>query len=421
VAAEVFAELTGGAPLPAHYKGLRVEQLRGLDVVPSEAVTVALRWIDHLAAASAPAPPPAGGLDPENERAFERLVAELRNPGLMAFVGAGLSVGCGYPLWGKLLERLAEGLTPALAATLAGEGLSPLVRAERLRDYLGKGPYEKRMRELFDSHVGAPGALHADLLALPLTHLVTTNYDDLLERAQTRATGDYPPAREWTTPSEIHDFLAAARRRHQERRFVHLHGVWSRPENLVLTLSDYEARYHRSESTRAMLSAVLSAYPFLFAGFSFTDLEVMGVFHHTLAALQIEVPQHYALLSIDPRKQRPDHVREELRRRFRIDPIFFEETPDFAGLGVLVRRLLDRTRGPERLPPPEKARLVELSGRQERGEPNQVPAGFHRETAEHDLLRSLRKKGLIRPASGGSWQAGEAIVITPLGEYELGK
>jgi hypothetical protein len=364
-------------------------------------------------------PPVVSDLGAENERAFASLCADLRNPGLMGFVGAGLSAGAGYPLWGALLDLLEKELPPAKAQDYVGAGDNMLVRAARLREDLGEARFADVIRRTFAGTVGEPTRLHLDLLSLPLTHVLTTNYDDLLERAHARIFGEDTMAREWTEAASIRAFLAAARRRHQPRHYVHLHGVWTAPEQIVLSLDDYERRYYESPTAEAVLSVVLSAYQILFVGFSFSDLDVMGVFQRSLARLRIGEPQHYAILPVDPARVAPRLLRDELHRRFRVEPVFYRETRDHAGLGALLHALRAAVKGEGRLPPPENALLADLARADAAGTRWRVPKDFVRETEIHDRLRSLRKRGLVRPVGGGSWQAGTEVEITPLGHYEI--
>jgi hypothetical protein len=111
----------------------------------------------------------------------------------------------------------------------------------------------------------------------------------------------------------------------------------------VMTESDYQERYHRTTAGEALLSALFTAHAFLFVGFSFSDIDVMGVFRNTMARLRVEAPIHYAFVALDPRKHDPTLVRRRLRQKFKIEPIFYAHTPDHAGLHGLVQRLAART------------------------------------------------------------------------------
>jgi len=84
--------------------------------------------------------------------------------------------------------------------------------------------------------------------------LVTTNYDDLIEKAT--------PLRHvrWTDAASVSRFV-----RGDERRVLHLHGHWEEPDSVVLGIRSYEA-VKNNEHTQAVLRAMGVAKSFLFVG-----------------------------------------------------------------------------------------------------------------------------------------------------------
>lgn len=108
--------------------------------------------------------------------------------GASVLVGAGLSKNAkrpseeslAPPLWYELLDRMVERLyphDPKLAPTNA------LRIAEEYRTYFGQAGLDEFIRSNFPDKSWTPGQLHADLLELPWTDVLTTNWDTLLERA----------------------------------------------------------------------------------------------------------------------------------------------------------------------------------------------------------------------------------------------
>ena len=108
--------------------------------------------------------------------------------------GAAILVGAGFsknaeltgsdtpapPLWSDLLEGLKAQLYPP-----AGEGAptNPLRLAEEYRTYLGQAALDDFIRMRFPDRAWQPGRLHEQLLNLPWSDVLTTNWDTLLERA----------------------------------------------------------------------------------------------------------------------------------------------------------------------------------------------------------------------------------------------
>lgn len=281
----------------------------------------------------------------DNEVAFARLVKEVQQTAMLAFIGAGASIPAGYPDWGTLIDRMRQALPTEVARGMAWVSREDdmLMRAEHYRSLLGED-YGAFVRDQFRDEVGACRPLHADLVRLPVAHVLTTNYDTLLERAHAEVhPGEFALPTDWRNASDVEAFLRAARRRGERRRYVHLHGVYNSPEDIVLTESDYQERYHRTTASEALLAALFTAHAFLFIGFSFSDLDVMGVFRNTMARVRVTGPLHHAFIALDPRTHDPTLVRRRLRQKFKIDPIFYLHTPDHAGLHELVRRLLHAT------------------------------------------------------------------------------
>ncbi|MDC0721781.1 SIR2 family NAD-dependent protein deacylase [Nannocystis bainbridge] len=281
----------------------------------------------------------------DNEAAFTRLVREIQRTDMLGFIGAGASIPGGYPDWGTLIDRMRHALPSEIARTMAWVAREDdmLMRAEHYRSLLGED-YGRFIREQFDDDAGRCGPLHLDLVRLPVAHVLTTNYDTLLERAHAQAhPGELPLPTDWKNASDVESFLRAARRRGERRRYVHVHGLYNDPAHVVLTESDYQERYCRETASEALLSALFTAHAFLFVGFSFSDLDVMGVFRNTMARVRVSEPLHYAFMALDPRTHDPTLVRRRLRQKFKIDPIFYMYTPDHAGLRQLVTRLLATT------------------------------------------------------------------------------
>lgn len=330
---------------PDLYLGITRSELEALDRPPEEAIAVAVRltrqYIEARAIRDGHYLTPDHVVGRENEQAFERLVVEMREAGVLAFVGAGTSISSGYPSWGELVDGMRKALPDQVSRAMAFVSREDdvLMRAEQYRQLMGEQAFAAFIREQFDDDRGTLRALHEDIVRLPFKHVLTTNYDTLLERAHIKATGERPLTASWHNAANIEAFLHAARRK-QRRRYVHLHGIYDEPTSIVLTERDYQQRYHESAAGEALLSVLFTAHAFLFIGFSFSDVDMMGVFRGTMARLRLGEPQHFAFVALDPQRQDPTLVRQRLRMKFKIEPIFYLVTPDHAGLHELIHRLL---------------------------------------------------------------------------------
>jgi SIR2-like domain len=108
--------------------------------------------------------------------------------GASILVGAGLSKSARRPagdspeppLWWELLEKMIERLYPHDPKAAPS---NPLRIAEEYRTYFGQAGLDDFIRTSFPDKSWTPGPLHTDLLDLPWTDVLTTNWDTLLERA----------------------------------------------------------------------------------------------------------------------------------------------------------------------------------------------------------------------------------------------
>ena len=114
-------------------------------------------------------PPPHPGL----ERA-------LLDGECVLFVGAGLSRGAGLPDWGELVGRMVRQL-----GVRPHDRLDPLDLAQWFRERFGAAALAALIRGTFADPALAPRPTlaHYLLMSLPVRYVITTNYDDLLERA----------------------------------------------------------------------------------------------------------------------------------------------------------------------------------------------------------------------------------------------
>jgi hypothetical protein len=205
-----------------------------------------------------------GAAAPELERA---LVARE----CVLFVGAGLSSGAGLPDWAGLVRRLAEDL-----------GLNPDAHIDYLdlaqwhREKLGPERLARVVREAY-SAASLPTLGHYLLTALPVRQVITTNYDDLLERALA-AQKRYP-----IKVVEQGDVAGTGR---GGVYVVKLHGDAARPEEVVLTRDDYEEFFHRRPAMALLLEGLLLNQTFFFVGYSLRDPNFRQIYHRIARMLR---------------------------------------------------------------------------------------------------------------------------------------
>ena len=198
-------------------------------------------------------PPPGPAPDPALERA-------LADGECVLFVGAGLSRGAGLPDWGELVARLAceLGVRPH-------DGLDYLDMAQWHRERFGAEALAEVVRSTFGDPAQAPRPTlaHYLLMALPARYVVTTNYDDLLERALT-ALKRHPV-------KVVRQEDVARTGRGDGVCVVKLHGDASEPGAIVLCRDDYDEFFERRPALALLLEGLLLNQTFFFVGYGLRD------------------------------------------------------------------------------------------------------------------------------------------------------
>jgi hypothetical protein len=192
------------------------------------------------------------------ERAFD-LGQRAARGDLVLFLGAGVSVGAGLPDWKGLLAELAAmvGMGTELLGTL-----DPYDTATLLEVGFRKkgGGDDQGMRQTLAARFQAPqvSLVHAILAGVPTSEVVTTNYDDLYEKA-CAAAGQDLQVLPWDRPTPGGRFL------------LKLHGCVTRPDEIVLTRRDYLRFADRKAALSGIVQALLITRHMLFVGFSTDD------------------------------------------------------------------------------------------------------------------------------------------------------
>lgn len=213
-----------------------------------------------------------GELHAGEREAADGLARKAREGDLVLFVGAGVSQGAGLPSWNAMLCEIAAE-EAGVGDLDAFRSLSELDQAALLARRVAKG---ESMGTVVARHLITRGThyslAHGLLAGLPVDEVITTNYDDLFERASA-AVG---------RPVTV---LPHALARRSERWLLKMHGCVSRPETIVVTREDY-LRFQENRSALAgIVQALLLTRHMLFHGFSLRDDNFHRIAHAVRTAL----------------------------------------------------------------------------------------------------------------------------------------
>jgi len=154
--------------------------------------------------------------------------------------GAAVMIGAGFsrcsakhadgtkklPLWNDFARKVALELNGKESELAFSD---PLRLAEEYRAYFGQAALNDLIRSEIHDSAWQPGSLHADLLSLPWSEVLTTNWDTLLERS---ALNIYTPI--YNVVSKQSDLSCV-----RSPRIVKLHGTIGVTEQLIVAKEDY--------------------------------------------------------------------------------------------------------------------------------------------------------------------------------------
>ncbi|MBY0229359.1 MAG: SIR2 family protein [Gemmataceae bacterium] len=203
-------------------------------------------------------------LGPRPDPGQPALEEALRAGGCVLFAGAGLSAGAGLPDWSRLVASLCQELGIAY-----DRGLDALDVAQWHRERFGDERLAAVLRATFAGK-GLPTLAHYLLLALPLRHVITTNYDGLLEQALEALKRRVVPVVRQEDVARTGGAGAVY--------VTKLHGDAAHPSDIVLSRDDYETFAEKRPAMALLLEALLLNQAFLFVGYSLRDPNFRTIF-----------------------------------------------------------------------------------------------------------------------------------------------
>ena len=244
----------------------------------------------------------------------DQLIKDAAKHGeLVVFVGAGASMLCGSPDW--------RGFANQVVGALEGGNVLDFLEAEQLRG-LGDPRRTLSIAMALANEKGIPidfdGILHRAkpfasgeelyrLLSSLRPVFVTTNYDKWLDEAgpeelstEIKVGGEAEPAK---GPSKrpkyyLREHLSPALLA-ERGAVVHLHGSYTDPSSMVVSLKNYIEHYADSR-VQEFLSAMFKNHTVLFVGYGLAELEVLDHIIRSNEALRTgsAEPRHFLLFAL---------------------------------------------------------------------------------------------------------------------------
>lgn len=187
----------------------------------------------------------------------------LANKKLVLFVGSGVSLSSGMPSWSNAVSQISEKLS--LGKDNADDNL---LIPQLYFNWRGKKEYVELMRRIFRFNENLPvSESHRKIISLNTHHIITTNYDNLLEKAAEEN-------REMVqTIVQDKDLPYKT----VEREIIKMHGDFEH-DNFVLKELDYLQYSKNFPMLEVYIKSLIATNIVLFVGYSFADPDVRQLF-----------------------------------------------------------------------------------------------------------------------------------------------
>jgi hypothetical protein len=312
----------------------------------------------------------------ENDLKKQKLLTLLKSGEGILMAGAGCTATI-YPDWLSFINLLQEEALQADAAfeRFDGHHENFLDFADRVKEKIGANPYYNLIFRSFKEKPTRHEKFHESLCRLlhnrKLKGITTTNYDPVFESAHTAVTGK-PVSTITIEPgleqARILEFLMSLNDHSSEKGILHLHGYCDRKESIILSKTEYEAKYgfRLKQPVKTIFEAIIAneidEYQFaellkdygmvwtthrklmwslfatrrlIFIGFSLSDpyfnkmLEFVSNDLHTFG-----YEMHFLILRVTTieDKERAMARAKRLKEKFGIETVMYEENDSDTGL-----------------------------------------------------------------------------------------
>jgi hypothetical protein len=229
-----------------------------------------------------------------NDKRYADLLAAVGRQQVVPFVGSGMSVPSGLPIWSDLLRRVRE-FTQCDRAAL--ERLLEAYSFEEAADLLASGTNSRLLTERIehDLRVDDPSAVSGPVRLLPALFpklVITTNLDDVLEQAYRSC------ERPFTHVLAGGGLVQYRALKSTSLRFLlKLHGDCRQAGGRVLLSSEYDATYSGGSMIREEITLLYRMNNLLFLGCSLGADRTVRLIEE-VAGADPSMPRHYCFLPI---------------------------------------------------------------------------------------------------------------------------
>ncbi len=213
---------------------------------------------------------------------IKRIQQAKANNKLVVFVGAGVSNNSDVPSW----DTLTNALKNELPIDKISEENDSLKVAQYYRNFRGYKEYIEKIKEVLKHGKVSYNPIHDAILDLEPSHIITTNYDDLIEQSIRPRNLQYHIIRKDSDLPYIQT----------DRLVVKMHGDFE-VGNIVLTEKDYLDYRVNFPLIDAFIKSLFASKFILFVGFSFADYNLRFIINYTQSLLKDDFQPVYMLVN----------------------------------------------------------------------------------------------------------------------------
>lgn len=227
---------------------------------------------------------------------------------LILFVGAGVSANSNLPNWGELINSFSAELKTA------GNDIEQedyLKVAQYYYNIFGKNRYLAKIDEIFANESKAmPNELHEYIAKINPSHIITTNFDTLLEKQFSKSISKY------NVISKDIDIPYAQ----SEKYLIKMHGDL-KTKNIVLKEDDYLDYQMNFPMISTLIQSLMLNHTVLFIGYSLKDSTFNSIFRLVQKNLSGDAkkayfytPMEYSQIEKDYYKKRGIYILSNVKK-----------------------------------------------------------------------------------------------------------
>ncbi len=200
-----------------------------------------------------------------------------KNNKLIIFVGAGVSANSGIPVWSNVIKKIKDKID------ISDEENNFTKIAQYYYNSRGKKEYYEFLESELNVDAN-PNIIHDKLLELNPYHIITTNYDDLIEK-EARRKGMF-----YDVVSKDSDLPYTP----NNKMLIKMHGDFNN-KNIVFKEDDYLSYSQNFKLIETYIKSLFSTHTIMFVGYSLSDPDVQYIFQWVKDILGEDLPRPYFL------------------------------------------------------------------------------------------------------------------------------